>query len=426
MGRRQRRPDGRPGVASDFVEMAHRRVFGTSPGILARRRYVGLLAEKGRLGVLNRMLTDPAHTERVVAETTSEPGLSDEAFVDRAYWTLMGRAPDPGGLATLLEVLAEGAPRADVVRRVVRSEEYREHALPQYFPLEDLRALRPEAYFERRNEEPGTWVLFQAKSPDDFDWLEAAILEGGYYDRPGVWRLAIETDKRLMAELVASLEPSKVLELGCSSGAVLQCLHDLGVNAEGVEISSAAIESAFPAVQGRIHQVNATEFELSSTYDVIFGLDIFEHLNPNRLGECLKRVEAHLAAGGFVFANIPAFGPDPVFGEVFGVYIDEWRADGDRGENYRTLHCDDLGYPLNGHLIWGRSDWWVSQFEGAGLRREPEVEAALHSRYDEYLARATPARRSFYIFSKGAEPAEVRRLAAAIRATGSAVLKELS
>jgi hypothetical protein len=405
--------------------MAHRRVFGTSPGVLARRRYAALLSESGRLGVLSRMLADPAHTERVVAETTPEAGLSDEAFVGWAYRTLMGREPDPGGLAASLEVLAGGAARAEVLRRLVRSEEYRQHVLPQYFPLDDLRALRPEAYFERPNDEPGTWVLFQAESPADFDWLEAAILDGGYYDRPGVWRLAIETDKRLMAELVASLEPSRVLELGCSSGAVLQCLHDLGVDAEGVEISAAAIESAFPAVQNRIHQGNATEFELASAYDVIFGLDIFEHLNPNRLGECLKRVEAHLAPGGFVFANIPAFGHDPVFGEVFGVYIDEWRADGDRGENYRTLHCDDLGYPLNGHLIWGRSDWWVSQFEATGLRREPELESALHRRYDEYLAGATPARRSFYIFSKDADPAAVGRLAGAIAATKSAVLEEL-
>jgi 2-polyprenyl-3-methyl-5-hydroxy-6-metoxy-1,4-benzoquinol methylase len=406
--------------------MAHRRVFGTSPNLVARRRYAALLSEHGRLGVLSRMLAQPAHADRVVAELDPEPGLSDDDFVVWAYQTLLGREPDAIGGASALETLQRRGTRDAVVREIVRSDEYRRHALPRYFPLVDLRSLRPDQYFERQNQEPGTWVLFQADGPEDFDWLETAILDSGYYDRPGVWRLEIETDKKLMAELVASLEPSRVLELGCASGAVLQCLHDLGVEAEGVEISGAAIEAAFPAVRGRIHRVNATEFELSSSYDVIFGLDIFEHLNPNRLGECLKRVEAHLAPGGFVFANIPAFGHDPVFGEVFPIYIDEWRADGDRGQNYRTLHCDELGYPLNGHLIWGRSDWWVAQFEAVGLRRQPEIEAGLHRRYDDYLAGATPARRSFYVFSKDAQPADITRIAAAINATGSAVLEALA
>jgi len=406
--------------------MAHRRVFGTSPGPIARRRYAALLPDVGRLGVLSRMLAQPAHAERVVADLVLDPGQSDEDFVAWAYRTLLDREPDPTGRASALRALQGGAGRAGVMTEIIRSNEYRRHALPRYFPLVDLRSLRPDRYIERPNSEPGTWVLFQADGPEDFDWLEAAILDSGYYDRPGVWRLEIETDKQLMAELVASLEPGRVLELGCASGAVLQGLHDLGVEAEGVEISAAAIEAAFPDVRGRIHRVNATEFELPSTYDVVFGLDIFEHLNPNRLGECLKRVEAHLAPGGFVFANIPAFGHDPVFGEVFPVYIEEWWADGDRGVNYRTLHCDELGYPLNGHLVWGRSDWWVAQFEAVGLRREPGIEAALHARYDDYLARATPARRSFYVFSKGAEPAHVSRIVAAISARGSAVLEALA
>jgi hypothetical protein len=406
--------------------MAHHRVFGTSPGMLARRRYAAQLRESGHLGVLSRMLADPAHLEHVVATTTPEPGLADDGFVAWTYRTFLGRDPDPEGLAASLDALAGGSARAEVVRRIVGSEEYRLRALPQYFPLTDLRALRPESYFERPNNEPSIWVLFRAEGPDDFDWLEGAILEGGYYDRPGVWQLVMDSDKLLMAEVVASLEPTRVLELGCSSGAVLQCLHDVGIEAEGVEISAAAIEAAFPDVRGRIHQVNATEFELSSTYDVIFGLDIFEHLNPNRLGECLKRVEAHLAPGGFVFANIPAFGHDPVFGEVFPVYIEEWRADGDRGVNYQTLHCDHLGYPLNGHLIWGRTDWWVRQFEAVGLRRQPDIEAALHGRYDGYLAQAAPARRPFYVFSKDADPAAISRITAAIASHGSAVLEALA
>jgi 2-polyprenyl-3-methyl-5-hydroxy-6-metoxy-1,4-benzoquinol methylase len=412
--------------AGDFIDLAHRSVFGSPAGLASRRRYAAILEENGgRLGVLARMLAEPGHAEKVVADLDPGPGLSDEAFVSWAYRTLLDREADPEGLRWSVEDLAGGSTRADIVRRMVRSEEYRQRAVPRYFPLVDLRRLRPERYHEIANPGAEPVVVFRAEEPGDFDWIESAILDGGYYDKPGVWGFGIDTDKRLMAEVVSSLEPATVLELGCASGPVLQCLYDMGIEAEGVEISGAAIDAAFPDVRGQIHQVNATDFELPSSYDVIFGLDIFEHLNPNRLGDCLQRIESHLNRGGYVFCNIPAFGPDPVFGQVFQIYIEAWVADCERRTHFRTLHADALGYPLNGHLIWAHTDWWVEQFEASGLRRQAGIEAALHARYDSYLERAAPARRSFYAFSKDARPADVARVEAAIRATGSAVLAAL-
>lgn len=379
--------------------MTHRSVFGTKPGLVARRRYSALLATDGRLGLLGRMLAEPAHAERVVTGMTLDPGISDEAFVAQAYRALLDREPDEEGLATSLETLAGGSARADILRRIVGSDEYLQHAVGRYFPLVDLRAIRPERYSDLHRRDQESLVLFRAEGPEDFDWLESAILDGGYYDKPGVWGLSVDSDKRLMAELVNSLQPKRVLELGCASGAVLQCLQAEGVDVAGVEISQAAIDSASPEVRGRILQANAVDFELPSSFDVIFGLDVFEHLNPNRLMDCLQRIEAHLEPGGFVFANIPAFGADPVFGEVFPIYVDDWLVEGAGEAHYRTLHCDGLGYPMNGHLIWGHTDWWVRQFEGIGLRRQPDVEAALHARYDADLA-VTPARRSFYVFRR--------------------------
>jgi len=393
--------------------MAYRSVFGTRLDPGTRRRYRALLAEDGRLGLLGRMLAEPAHAEHVVSEMTFDPGIPDEAFVGAAYRQLLDREADPEGLATSLEALAGGSARSDIVRRIVGSDEYRRQALHRYFPLVDLRAIRPERYTDLDRGDLEPLVLFRAEEPGDFDWIESAILEGGYYDKPGVWGFSINPDKRLMAELVNSLAPTRVLELGCASGPVLQCLHEQGVEVAGIEISRAAIDAAFPDIRDRIHQVNATDFELPASFDVIFGLDIFEHLNPNRLNSCLKRIEAHLERGGLVFANIPAFGHDPVFGEVFPIYVDDWLADGEQGVHYRTLHCDRLGYPMNGHLIWARTDWWVRQFEAVGLSRQPGIEAALHARYDADL-QMTPARRSFYVFGKDVPPPDGARLEAAI------------
>ena len=67
-------------------------------------------------------------------------------------------------------------------------------------------------------------LVFNVESPADFDWLEHAIIANGYYEKPGVWVLDVDFDKRLVAEMIAAFAPAAALELGCAAGAVLQCL----------------------------------------------------------------------------------------------------------------------------------------------------------------------------------------------------------
>ena len=102
--------------------------------------------------------------------------------------------------------------------------------------------------------------------------------------------------------------------------------------------------------------------------------------------------------------------------------LEEWDRDAAAGRPFSLLLVDDHGYPSHGHLVWADSSWWACQFEGAGLKREPELERALHEWYDAYMRENSPARRSFYVFSKQAEAAQVERLAEQVRTTGSKVL----
>ena len=132
--------------------------------------------------------------------------------------------------------------------------------------------------------------------PSDFDWLEAAIIEDGYYEHAGVWSLEPDDDKRTMGELLASFRPRRALELGCSSGTVLRVLAEHGVDADGVDISHMAYEHALPDVRAHIHIGDLLDLELPSDYDLVFGLDIFEHLNPNRLETYLAAQAPHNGA----------------------------------------------------------------------------------------------------------------------------------
>jgi myo-inositol 2-dehydrogenase/D-chiro-inositol 1-dehydrogenase len=222
----------------------------------------------------------------------------------------------------------------------------------------------------------------------------------GYYEHEGVWSLELGSDKLAMAEIMAAFRPRRALELGCATGPVLHYPRALGVDAEGVEVSRMAVERAFPDVRDRIHHGDLLALGLDGEFDLVFGLDVFEHLNPNRLPDYLARLAGLLRSGGYLYAALPAFGDDPVFGLAFPLYLREWYQDVFLGQNFRLLHADGRGYPLNGHLVWADSRWWVRQFERAGFVRAEAIERAVHERYDRFFDGYAPARKAFYVFAR--------------------------
>jgi hypothetical protein len=349
---------------------------------------------------------------------------SDTAFIESAYRDILGRDADAEGLEFYRRVLREGVSRTAVLVSLTRSEEYRNLLPRKVRVIAGLRALRPGRYrdtVDRSNDEPIS--VFDAASPEDFDWLESAILEHGYYEKPGVWNFEVDTDKRVIAEIVASLAPERALELGCAAGAVIEVLHDLGVDAEGIDISAMAIARASERVRHQIHHGDLLTIDLASQYDVVFGLDVFEHLNPNRLDAYLRRLAEIVRDGGLLFCNVPAFGEDPVFGTLFPFYIDGWEQDAAAGRPFSTVHVDDEGFPIHGHLTWADARWWVQRFEAAGFTRQPDVERALHRKYDAYMAKKSPARRAYFVFGKAATNDRVASIVRRIAAEPSRVLR---
>ena len=127
--------------------------------------------------------------------------------------------------------------------------------------------------------------------------------------------------------------------------------------------------------------------------------NIFEHLNPNKIDACLSKIRTLLAPDGLVFANIPAFGNDEIFGEVFPYYMADWDRHRDGRSYFETLHADMHGYPVNGHLIWADTKWWVALFERHGFTRRVDEERKLHA---EWHGKQVKSRESFYLFRKRA------------------------
>jgi hypothetical protein len=321
--------------------------------------------------------------------------------------------------------LREGMSRTAVILEMAHSEEFSSKLAKGSILLPNLRAQHPDRYRQELDRTNGNRVpVFDVRESGDHDWLERAILQNGYYEQPGVWTLGVDVDKRVIAEIIASFAPSRPIEMGCAAGAVLDCLDDLGIAGEGIEISAMAIERATPRVRPRIHAGDLLTLNLASDYDLAFGLDIFEHLNPNRLGEYIHALANITRPDAWLFVNVPAFGADPVFGTVFPVYLASWEPDAAAGRRFSTIHVDDRGYPIHGHLVWADSAWWVRQFEAHGFARDVEIERELHRKYDKYMESRSPARRAFYVFNKTKDAnrradviARIKRPSAALMST---------
>lgn len=358
--------------------------------------------------ILKNLFKRPGGKASAAEGSAAVDRLSDEDFLDHIYKKLLGREPDPVGRAHQLKFLRAGNSRAALVLNITEAPEFifktvkdNIHSYIELLPIKDERPDRYEMRLDRWGKEK-SWV-FQAKEESDFDWLERKILENGYYERPGVWSFRIDEDKRMLADIAAEFGPRSVLDIGCANGAVLKCLKDKGIAGEGVEISRMALDKAIPEVRERIHFGDLLDLHLTRSYNLILGLDIFEHLNPRRLADYIKEIYLRTEDGGYLFANIPAYGEDTVFGEIFPVAYRDWEDDIAAGRCFRLIPVDSYGYPKNGHLIGASSDWWVKQFERFGFQRETEMERALHDQFDATMDRVSPARRAFYVFSRSAD-----------------------
>jgi SAM-dependent methyltransferase len=352
-------------------------------------------------------------------------GMSDEAFVQLCYRRLLGREADEGGLGANVAALRNGLSRFDVVVGLVTSPEFYTVLTKSTFgdfKLPRLQEIRPESFEVLTTSSGDKTNTFRVRDASDYDWLERMILEHGYYEKPGVWSLAVDQDKRIIAEIIGHFGVRRCLELGCATGPVLKLLLEAGIKPEGVEISHMALALAYPEIKKRIHFGDLLNLDLKDEYDMIIGMDVFEHLNPNKISQYVNRCFKLLRQGGYVFTNIPAFGNDRIFGEVFPLYLEAWRTESSQKSLFSLLNVDDAGWPINGHLIWATSRWWQGIFEDAGFSRETGIEQALHQVYDPFFLASAPARKSFFVFSKDATSADTDQIALSIGRNGSSCL----
>jgi len=133
-----------------------------------------------------------------------------------------------------------------------------------------------------------------------------------FYDesyRSGIYATFASADAVRMATAAARIAavlplapPGPWLDVGCSTGSSLRAAAAHGLDAEGIELSQAAVDTA-RAAGLRVERVAAEDFRPPRAYACVTAFDLLEHLLEP--GALLARVRSWLVPGGCVAVSVP-------------------------------------------------------------------------------------------------------------------------
>lgn len=131
-------------------------------------------------------------------------------------------------------------------------------------------------------------------------------LQGKQVDSARLKKYHRDCEKKYGALLQGSLERS-VLDVGCAAGLLTGYLKNKGfTEVAGIDFNEKLIAQARSQVDAEFHTGDALTFLQSSRrFDVIFLLNILEHLERDRLVDFMTTVQNALNPGGFAVVRTP-------------------------------------------------------------------------------------------------------------------------
>jgi len=114
--------------------------------------------------------------------------------------------------------------------------------------------------------------------------------KSGYRDYS--WKRLGSMFQSTAKHIVNHFHPARLLDVGCAKGFLVKSLVDLGIDAEGLDVSEYAISHCHPDVKPRVRLGDIADLPYGDkSFDVVTCLDVLEHLDhPEIAVKDLERV----------------------------------------------------------------------------------------------------------------------------------------
>lgn len=111
----------------------------------------------------------------------------------------------------------------------------------------------------------------------------------------------------LILRWLAQRPPSRILDLGCSSGLLAQRMRQLGHHVTGVDLN------ALPGLETRVDRFIAADLDRGlppscqrSSFDIVVAADVLEHVREPEM--LLEAIHQALTPAGILVVSVPNFG----------------------------------------------------------------------------------------------------------------------
>jgi 2-polyprenyl-3-methyl-5-hydroxy-6-metoxy-1,4-benzoquinol methylase len=119
------------------------------------------------------------------------------------------------------------------------------------------------------------------------------------------WGLEYLCYLRHIQELVYSLNPFSVLEVGCGDGRFIGMLGSEVKSKVGVDLSEKAISFAkafYPNIDFRVSDIR----EMDETFDAVLAIEVLEHIPDDQISWFVKCLEERTNSNGYVIICVPS------------------------------------------------------------------------------------------------------------------------
>lgn len=212
------------------------------------------------------------------------------------------------------------------------------------------------------------------------------MMAANFYDESYNADVWIKEPYRLLANIINSIsdpgELSRVVDLGCGQGFLVEALNDMGIEAHGYDFSASILEQTSGRYPDRYRSISSIDEIALEHVSLLVATEVFEHLPISILIDNMRWMREGLK--GLALLTMPSSGRDPRYPRLGFIEADPSRlSDMAQVRMFQNLPTDQNGWPAVGHISLASWRWWDDLFLSQGLQRVASREVRFRNYINE-------------------------------------------